>query len=65
MPEEVAKVVKFYSMTQTERSIIASKMNTNLLKSPIVSNVSKKELKKLNELIAAASELPELIKQIV
>ncbi|WP_171005720.1 hypothetical protein [Candidatus Rhabdochlamydia sp. T3358] len=58
-------MVKFYSMTQTERSIIASKMNTNLLKSPIVSNVSKKELKKLNELIAAASELPELIKQIV
>lgn len=57
-PEEVAKVVRWYSMTQRERNLIEDEMRPSLLRS---TELSDEEVEGAREFLNAAAKLPKVI----
>jgi hypothetical protein len=57
-PEEVAKVVRWYSMTQRERNLIEDEMRPSLLRS---TELSDEEVEEAREFLNAAAKLPKVI----
>lgn len=65
LPEEVAKVVRFYSMTQERRDHIKADMRRNLLIHRVFRPDEQAEEDQALDLLTAAAKPPELIKFMV